>query len=221
MLMNFTANEPISLNAKFRGAERGFTIVELIIVILILAIGTALALPTWRNIVEKRYLVSGAEQIASFISFAQSEAIKRNEEVTVSWWASGSSHTKTWCFGATLGTNACDCKETNTAESDFCAIDGLAYTLSQPDFVDMDFDFLHFRSGLVASSFAFDPVRGVVINNEDALFTNPYLLYLHNDLKLSNGKRLYELQISMNITGRVKICADDDRHSIIGGYPIC
>lgn len=198
----------------------GFTVVELMITLAIVAIGVALALPSWLSTVEKRSVVTTAENITSFLSFAQSEAIKRNDEVTVSWYASGGGHTRDWCIGATLGATACDCRETVTTEADFCAIEGLPYRIVQTDFVAVDFELLHFHPDLPQGSFAFDPVRGLIINNDSRLFSNSYFLYLHNDMKIDN-KRLYELQVKLNITGRISICADDDRRSIIGGYGPC
>lgn len=219
MLMKQSVICKRSFNPSATPVSRGFTVIELMIVVVIVAIGVALAVPSWKAIIEKRHVVAGAERIASFIGFAQGEAIKRNQEVTVSWYSAGG-HTSNWCIGMTLGEDDCDCRETTTTESDFCEIDGVAYRLTQRDFVDMGFEFLHTASNLKESSFSFDPVRGLVTNNEDELLSNSYLFYLHNDLK-SGGQRLYELQIRLNITGRIRICADDDRRAMIGGYPEC
>lgn len=216
--MKQAINAMNGFNPVSRRSSRGFTVIELMIVVVIVAIGVALALPSWQAVVEKRHVVAGAERIASFIGFAQGEAIKRNQEVTVSWHSDGG-HSENWCVGISLDDD-CDCMETRPAESDFCQIDDVPYRLIQPDFVNMDYEFLHTKSNLKDSSFTFDPVRGLVTDAEDVFFSNSYLFYLHNDMK-TGGRRFYELQISVNVTGRVKICADDDRHSIIGGYPEC
>lgn len=202
-----------------RRASRGFTVIELMIVVVIVAIGVALAMPSWQAVVEKRYVVAGAERIASFIGFAQGEAIKRNQEVTVSWHSPGG-HDEDWCIGITLGDDDCDCMETRPDESDFCQIDDVPYRLVQSDFVDMDYEFLHTDGQLKDSSFSFDPVRGLV-TEYDNLFDDDidYVFLLHS--KLKTGGNRYALQISINITGRVKICADDDAHAMIGGYPVC
>ena len=187
------------------------------VVIVIVAISIALALPSWRESIERRHVVSGAEQIASFISFARGEAIKRGQEVTVTWQSDGG-HDEDWCIGLNLGTTECDCMETDPTDSDFCEIDDAPQRLIQSDFVDMDFEFFHAADN--DSSFTFDPVRGLITNNEAGLFTSSYMFYLHNDMKIS-GQRLYELQIRINRTGRINICADDDRRSTIGGYEEC
>lgn len=198
-------------------ANRGFTLVELMIVVVVIAISIAIAIPSWRTSVEKRHVVAGAEQIASFISLARGEAMKRGQEVTVSWHSNGG-HSENWCIGLKLGDDACDCMETTTTDSDFCEIDGAPQRLTQSDFVDMDYEFFYASDN--DSSFSFDPVRGLVTNNEANLFTNSYMYYLQNDMKVG-GKRLYELQVRINRTGRINICANDDRQSMIGGYPEC
>ena len=97
---------------------RGYTMVELMITLVIIAIGVALALPSWQTAVEKRRITAAAEEIVSFITFAQSEAVKRNQLTTLSWDSNGG-HSDSWCMGMTLGTAACDCEETDTTDADF------------------------------------------------------------------------------------------------------
>ena len=196
--------------------KRGFTLIELMIVMVIIAITLTLAVPTFKATVEKRRLVSATEEIVSFMAFAQSEAIKRGEKVSVSWHTPGG-HDANWCIGASL--SLCDCMETVTTEADFCSIGSVPYRLVQSDFVDMDYEFIHMNP--TDSSFAFDPVRGIVVDIADAESVDgDWLFYLHSDEKV-DGVRLYELELSMYATGRMSICADDDRYSIIAGYPIC
>lgn len=216
----FITQKRCNLNSSRPGnsrRNRGFSIVELMIVLVIIAISISLALPSWQTMIEKRRVVAGAEQIVSFISLARGEAIKRGQEVTVSWHSNGS-HSENWCIGLKLGAVACDCMVTTTTASDFCEIDDAPRRVTQSDFVDMGYEFFHAADN--DSSFSFDPVRGLVTNNEANLFTNSYMFYLHNDIEVG-GQRLFELQVRINRTGRINICADDDRKSIIGGYPVC
>ena len=65
--------------------HRGFSLVEVMMSVVLLAIGTAIALPSFRHQVEKRQVTNGAEQLASFINLAQGAAMKSNRVVTVSW----------------------------------------------------------------------------------------------------------------------------------------
>ncbi len=209
-------------NPVSHGFERGFTLIELMTVMGVVAITITLALPSFRPVAEKRQVVSAAEEVISFMATAQGEAIKRNDKVSVSWFSPGG-HDDDWCIGASLPpkTAPCDCMETVTTEADFCSIDSVPYRLVQSDFVDMSYEFIHMRPA--ASSFAFDPVSGIVVDIADAESVDgDWLFYVHSDMTNSgNNLALFELQVSMNATGYAKICADDDRQSIIGGYPIC
>ena len=65
-------------------AHKGFTIIELMIVIGVIAVITSLALPSYRTLIEKRQVTSGVEQVTAFLSAAQMEAVKRNQEVAIS-----------------------------------------------------------------------------------------------------------------------------------------
>jgi prepilin-type N-terminal cleavage/methylation domain-containing protein len=203
---------------KFRSANKGFTLIELMTTSAIVSIGVALALPAFAPITEKRQLTAAAEEIAGFLTIAQTEAIKRNEQVTVSWYTPGS-HSNQWCIGVTEGGAACDCRETVASEDDFCAIDGNAYRLVQTDFVDMNFEFMHMNP--VAGNFAFDPVRGIMTDiSSTEIIDDDYLFYVHSN-NGSGSTRDYELEIRASITGRVSICTDTSRKSVVGGYTEC
>ena len=65
--------------------NKGFTLIELMIAIAVLAIVTSLALPSYRTIIEKRQVTSGAEQFRAFMSSAQFESVRRNQPVAVNF----------------------------------------------------------------------------------------------------------------------------------------
>ncbi len=101
--------------------NRGFTLIELMIAVVIVAIGVALAVPTYQNTVQKRRVTGAAESIAAFLTLAQGEAIKRNETIAISVKRAGDG--RTWCAGAmirTAATDHCDCEETTATENDYC-----------------------------------------------------------------------------------------------------
>jgi type IV fimbrial biogenesis protein FimT len=64
--------------------NKGFTLIELMITLAVIAIITSLALPSYRSIIEKRQVTSGAEQLTAFMTAAQMEAVKRNQQVAIS-----------------------------------------------------------------------------------------------------------------------------------------
>ncbi len=55
---------------------RGFTLVEVLMSVVLMGIGVALALPSYRDMVEKRQVTNGAEQVASFVNSAQGVSMK-------------------------------------------------------------------------------------------------------------------------------------------------
>lgn len=207
---------------------RGFTLVELMITIVIVAIGVALAVPTWTFFVEKREVTAAAEEFANFITFARSEAVKRNEEVFVSWYSPGG-HNANWCVGLSLEDD-CDCREGTWSESDFCTLDDTHTAASphnvftQTNFAGASDEMLHMNSQTRVDSFSFDPIRGILSNVSTNLATeiaaDDDIFYLHSSSG-SGGTRYFEVQIRLNLTGRIEMCTDDDRQSVIGGYPVC
>jgi prepilin-type N-terminal cleavage/methylation domain-containing protein len=58
-------------NTQYCSRHRGFTLVEIMMSLALMAIGIALAIPSYRDMVEKRQVTNGAEQLSSFINTAQ------------------------------------------------------------------------------------------------------------------------------------------------------
>lgn len=61
----------------------GFTLTELLIVVLILGILSSMALPSMLSLVEGQRVKSASFEIFAALTFARSEAIKRNSNVTL------------------------------------------------------------------------------------------------------------------------------------------
>jgi type IV fimbrial biogenesis protein FimT len=181
---------------------RGFTIVETMVTIALISIITALALPSYSVMVEKRKLTSSAQQLAAFINQGHTEAARRNEPVTISY--RHASHTS-WCVGATLGNVACDCAETTSTEFDYCAIEGVEQVLNNADFGNTEL--VHLIDG--NNSFSYDPIRGFLLDPEDTM-----LMELHTD------SRDFRINLVVNESGNVKLCSKDNLHAV-PGYPVC
>lgn len=63
----------------------GFTLIELMITIVVLAIITALTVPSFSDMIENSRRISCANQLLGALQFARSEAVRRGEQVTVDW----------------------------------------------------------------------------------------------------------------------------------------
>jgi type IV fimbrial biogenesis protein FimT len=170
--------------------------------VVLMGIGLALALPSYRDMVEKRQVTNGAEQLAAFINTAQGVALKTNQVVTVSYDRADDDE---WCVGAISGETACDCTQTNTAAADYCQIGAQPFLIHQGHAADRDL--MHAMVG--DGSYAFDPVRGLFQDLDDAL-----------TLELRSQNEDFRLNLVVNNTGRVTLCSANADHAV-PGYEVC
>ena len=93
--------------------ERGFTLVELLIVVAVVAVVLTLAAPSFREMIEMQRLRGTSAQLTTDIQFARSEAVSRQEVVQITFNAGASGmtcyiiHT---CAGALDGPAQCSCE---------------------------------------------------------------------------------------------------------------
>ncbi|MSQ98701.1 MAG: hypothetical protein EXR85_05310 [Xanthomonadales bacterium] len=66
-----------------RAFEAGFTIIELAITLVMVAIGLALALPSLQNLVANNQVTAAANTIVSGLNLARSNAITSGENITI------------------------------------------------------------------------------------------------------------------------------------------
>lgn len=187
-----------------RSHHRGFSLVEVMMSVVLIAIGLALALPSYRDMVEKRQITNGAEQLASFINTAQGVAMKTNQVVTISYNSNPASKND-WCVGAVSGTTACDCTQTDTAAADYCQIAAQPFVLNNSHTNDLKL--LHNMNG--DGDYAFDPIRGLFMDLDDSL-----------TVELRSPSEDFRLNLMVNNTGRVILCSEDSVHAV-PGYATC
>lgn len=75
--------------------QRGFTLIELLVTISIVAILLTVAVPNFIVFVQNNRLASQANDLVTMLNYARSEAVKRNQRITVC-----SSTTGTSCAGS-------------------------------------------------------------------------------------------------------------------------
>lgn len=86
--MKFLSMRPVRVEKK----EHGFTLPEVLIVIVILGILVGIAVPVWLGVVESRQVDSAANQLASDIRLAYNKATNRLEPQKVVLTSGGSSY---------------------------------------------------------------------------------------------------------------------------------
>lgn len=74
--------EPVINNVEHK-TMHGFTIIELMIVLVIAAITLGLALPSFSNLIRNNELATARDSLLASFQFARSEAVNRNIEVSI------------------------------------------------------------------------------------------------------------------------------------------
>lgn len=87
-------------HAHRRAGRRGFTLIELMIVIVVLAIVTLVAGPSLTEVLAKNTVKGAANEAFADLHYARSESVQRNAAVNVAFSSSG--YTITTGVGTTL-----------------------------------------------------------------------------------------------------------------------
>lgn len=197
-----STESPLSGRPQFVSRQLGFSLVEVMMSVVLMGIGMALALPSYRDMVEKRQITNGAEQVASFINTAQGVAMKTNQVVTVSYSRTDEND---WCIGAVSGAAPCDCTVTDTTADNFCQIASQTFVLNNEHAANRDL--VHSVTG--DGAYAFDPIRGLFLDLDDSL-----------TMELRSQNQDFRLNVMVNNTGRVILCSSSADHAI-PGYQLC
>lgn len=115
---------------KKRANTSGFTLIEVVVVLTIIGILTTASTFMMTNIIAKSSLESAASAIYSDLRFAQSEAVKLNKPVYVSFVTENNQ----WCYGMSTE-NSCDC-----FEADDCTLNGDEKIRTNDFFKEVDLD---------------------------------------------------------------------------------
>lgn len=186
--------------------RQGFSLVELMVTVSLLATLLVLAVPSYTDSVNKRRISHAAEQIVSFLNLTQTEAIKRSKPMVISYSGTESG---TWCIGAKLGETACDCTNAEPASSLYCGIETTPWLVGSSDSVAVK----PVVGEASESSFIIDPARGLTRLAAGGMGDEFEL-----GLKAGEGDLLVNIKLVR--TGKVSVCIPDGSKPI-GGFMPC
>lgn len=177
---------------RFR--SNGFTLVELMVTIAVLAILLAIAAPSFSDTAERRALQGAADSVVAVIGAAKSEAAKRNALVKVDFKAVGTG----FCVGAgvvaTPSAAGCDCSSTTCPLGSFPSNGNELRNVKLTEAA---------KFGSV-TSFVIDPRTGMLSDESTA-----------GSVKLE-VPRGYGLEIKVNAMGRARQCAPSGKKALPG-----
>lgn len=188
--------------------NRGFTLVELMIVIAVIGISIVLAIPSFSDLIERKAVGGAAEAAYEQLQRARSQAVKRSKPILVDFNDNGTS----WAIGFTDKMTGCNAEDTSctvdddndpgTADDILMRIQGIDYkniTMSQATGFANPAVFLGGCITTNGEQACFDFVRGLAR-------TGAY------DFASAN----YKLQVQVTQLGYVNICIPTGEKNIVG-----
>lgn len=179
---------------------QGFTIIELMVVIAIVAILAALALPSFRDYIEKSRLRGAVDSVTGLMALARTEAVRQDRQVAIAFGGS----TSAWCVGANMAAApatagdripdavACDCTAPAT-----CSVGAVSST-----------SFAGVTATAVTAAATFNPKLGTTLGlaNQDFGFRSP-------------GDR-FQLNARITPLGHIRSCRPATA-GVLTGFEVC
>lgn len=191
---------------------KGFTLIETMIVLALLGILVAMAVPSFSKMIERKRLGGAAEMVYEQLTYAKGQTIKRSKPIRVEFLADGSD---TWQIGITDKAN-CNLTITDETDANACTIDydndssTADPLLMRTTSLDTDGNSIYGKVKMATPSFAggiprtgFNPLRGTAAGGT---------------VTLNSNKFNYQLQIRLTSVGRIIVC---DPGTGVIGYPPC
>lgn len=183
--------------------SRGFTLIELMVVVAIVAILAAMAAPSYRDMIDRFRVRGAADDVLSVLSNARAETVKLGLDTAVATSAPGAS----WCVGANSATvptggaaagvpTACSCA-TPTA----CLVGGTQTVVPVG------------RHGAVslrsASAFTYDGKLGTVLTAAGAIVAPTPITLIS-----PSGK--YDVNVGVSPLGQATLCTPSGKPAMAG-----
>ncbi len=181
--------------------ENGFTLLEVMLTVSILAILLTVAVPSVSSFMDKQRAISATEAIFSQLTIARSKAVSLSQNVSVR--VAGGDNTTNWAIGVSTNEN-CDPTLTDAGAANACVlplVDGSANVLMRIS--SADYPGVALDAGGDTATITYNPLRGTIDVGQDG---TARVLY-----------GTFEFRIIVGLIGRASICSKRGA----GGYPKC
>lgn len=186
------------------GRNRGFTLVELMVTLAVLAILLVAAAPSFADFFDRYRLRGAVDDAISLVANARASAVKSNRDVSVAF--SGAT-ADAWCLGANQAAMpaagsripaavACDC--TNAAA---CQVEGRRLAIDQG------------KHGRVSAN----PFNGAfVFNSRLGTAVNAGAIATPANVTFTSPTGKYDLRLDVTALGQARMCVPTTRPAIPG-----
>lgn len=194
---------------RYPAHHRGFTLIEMIVTVSVLAILLTIAVPSFKDMVDKRRLVGAAERLYGDVQAARFESIKSNKQVTISFKNLGTA--TSWCYGMDDDSaTGCDCSTVGSAAN--CTIGGVKKVVTSSDFKNVDLT----STDLTSNNLCVEPRRGKFSSGTISATSCSSTTVGNITLSSTSGV----IKVNTASFGRVHLCSPSGTGQVVG-YPLC
>jgi type IV fimbrial biogenesis protein FimT len=179
--------------------ESGFTLVELMVTLAVLAIVLIAAVPSFVDFFDKSRVRGAADNVISVISNARAESVKTDLDVNLAFTGSGTA----WCVGANAATPPSGGNEAGAAAACDCTVATECLVSGVRSAIDVGAA-PGVSIGALPAALIFDSKLGVIspLGARTVTLTSP------------RGK--YDLTVQVNALGQARLCVPTGKPDIAG-----
>lgn len=193
-------------------SQRGFTLIDLMTVMIVIAVLAVLAVPNFRAMIERRRLIQTAEVVQQQIALARSEAVRLHTPVCVHFTSEESG--TLWALGLSPRDTPCDPTVTDLDAPGACVLpedeNRVLRALLGSTFVGMRLINPLFGDDVPYT--CFEPVRRTVRNADQ----EP----LDGSLTIISPNNEFRVRINVTAEGKIHICRPAG-FTALPRYPEC